>query len=307
MIAVDMSHDVATGADRGRPHGGYFPRGRSVLRRVHGERAVGLHYGQRGLLVGAADPLTYTGTMASTSATASPFTRLARTAKVHETVFFGTREQADRALAMVHRLHERVRGTLPEPAGRLPAGTPYAATDPPLMLWTLACIADSGEVLYQSLVRPLSADEREALWQDYLLFGELIGLPRAEAPGTYAEFRSYWRTRMESDDLHLTDDARLVAPQTAFRIPVPHHWWPNMRVSNLILMGSLPERIRGLYGFEWGMAQEAAFQALAASMRRSRRLVPRPLRRGGNEVVFDTVARTEARRLAAGKTTLRRT
>jgi uncharacterized protein (DUF2236 family) len=301
MIVVDMSH-----GGRSKPDDGYFPRGRSVLRRVHGERAVGLHYGQRGLLVGATDPLTYTGTMASTSAAASPFARLARTAKVHETIFFGTREEADGALAMVKRLHERVRGTLPEPAGRWPADTPYAATDPPLMLWTLACIADSATVLYETLARSLDADEREALWQDYLLFGELFGLPRSEAPASYAEFRSYWRARLEGGDLHLTDDARVVAPQTAFRIPVPHAWWPNMRVSNLILMGTLPQRIRELYGFEWGSAQEAAFQTLAASMRHSRRLVPRPLRRGGNEFVFDTVARTEARRLAAGRTTLRR-
>jgi uncharacterized protein (DUF2236 family) len=80
-----------------------------------------------------------------------------------------------------------------------------------------------------------------------------------------------------------------------------------MRVSNLILMGSLPERIRELYGFSWGSAQAAAYQALAASSRRSRRLVPQLLRRGGNDVIFDTVARTEARRLAAGKPTLRRT
>jgi uncharacterized protein (DUF2236 family) len=307
MIAGEMSHGAGDGGGRARRGDGYFPRGQSVLRRVHGERAVGLHYGQRGLLVGAADPLTYTGTMASTNAAESPFTRLARTAKVHETIFFGTREEADRELAMVHRLHERVRGSLPEPAGRWPAGTSYSATDPALMLWTLACIADSAAVLYEALVRPLSADEREALWQDYLLFGELFGLPRAEAPGSWAEFRSYWRARLEGDELHLTDDARVVAPQTAFRIPVPRHWWPNMRVSNLILMGSLPERIRELYGFSWGSPQEAAYQALAASSRRSRRLVPRPLRRGGNQLIFNTVARTEARRLAAGKTTLRRT
>lgn len=30
---------------------GYFPRGRSMLRRVHGERAVGRLYGQRSLLL----------------------------------------------------------------------------------------------------------------------------------------------------------------------------------------------------------------------------------------------------------------
>jgi hypothetical protein len=44
----------------------YFPPGESMARRVHGERSVGLLYGQRALLIGALEPLTYTGTMLST-------------------------------------------------------------------------------------------------------------------------------------------------------------------------------------------------------------------------------------------------
>ena len=134
----------------------YFPPGRSMARTVHGERAVGLLYGQRALLIGALEPLTYTGTMLSTRAGDQPFQRLARTAKIQETVFLGTREEADKALAAVHRLHERIKGELPEAAGAHPAGTPYSAFDPELMLWTLAVIADSGRAMYETMVRPLS-------------------------------------------------------------------------------------------------------------------------------------------------------
>jgi uncharacterized protein (DUF2236 family) len=101
----------------------YFPPGRSVARRVHGERAVGLLYGQRALLIGALEPLTYTGTMLSTRSADRPFQRLARTAKIQETILLGTREEADKALAVVRRLHERVDGTLPEAAGVHAAGT----------------------------------------------------------------------------------------------------------------------------------------------------------------------------------------
>src|SRR3954449_10185564 len=121
----------------------YFPPGRSIARMVHGERSVGLLYGQRALLIGALEPLTYTGTMLSTSSANRPFQRLARTAKIQETVLLGTREEADKALAVVRRLHERVKGTLSEAAGAHPTGTAYSAFDPELMLWTLAVIADS--------------------------------------------------------------------------------------------------------------------------------------------------------------------
>lgn len=95
-----------------------------MARRVHGDRAVGLLYGQRALLIGALEPLTYTGTMLSTSAGDRPFTRLARTAKIQETVFLGTRAEADKALAAVHRLHERIQAPCPRRRGRTPPGPP---------------------------------------------------------------------------------------------------------------------------------------------------------------------------------------
>ena len=155
-----------------------------MARRVHGERSVGLLYGQRALLIGALEPLTYTGTMLSTAAGDHPFTRLARTAKIQETVFLGTKAEADKALAAVHRLHERIKGELPEAAGSHPAGSAYSAFDPELMLWTLAVIADSGRAMYEAMVGELSAREREALWQDYARFGELFGLPREAVPGS---------------------------------------------------------------------------------------------------------------------------
>jgi uncharacterized protein (DUF2236 family) len=192
-----------------------------MARRVHGERSVGLLYGQRALLIGALEPLAYAGTMQSSKAGDHPFTRLARTAKIQETVFLGSRAEADRALAAVHRLHERVKGELSEAAGAHPAGSVYSAFDPELMLWTLAVIADSGRAMYEAMVRPLSGPEREALWQDYVRFGELFGLPRDTVPGSYREFESWWSGKLASPDLHATEHALEMAPLVAFRQPVP--------------------------------------------------------------------------------------
>ncbi len=229
----------------------------------------------------------------STQGAKTPFQRLTRTAKVFETVFFGTRAEADRALAAVHALHERVRGTLPVAAGRWAAGTPYSAWDPDLMLWTLGCIADSGQAMYQTFVRKLSADEREALWQDYLLFGELFGLSRADAPPTYMDFRAYWAERLASDDLALTPTARVAGRQSCFEIPLPRHLLAAREMANLLLLGTIPARVRELYGFSFTLAQQAAFQAAAASLRRASRITPDALRRGPNTASFNLVARTE--------------
>lgn len=274
----------------------YFPPGHSMARRVQGERSVGLLYGQRALLIGALEPLTYTGTMLSTAAGDYPFTRLARTAKIQETVFLGTRAEADKALAAVHRLHERVKGTLPEAAGVHAAGTSYSAFDPELMLWTLAVIADSGRAMYETMVRPLSEGEREALWQDYVRFGELFGLPRSEVPASYREFRDWWEGKLSSPDLQATEHGLEMAPLVAFKQPVPLPARGNLATQNLIVKGTLPPRVREIFEIRWTPFHERAFGTITASHRRAHRAFPRQVRRGRNDVFFEIVTDREHRR-----------
>jgi uncharacterized protein (DUF2236 family) len=271
----------------------YFPPGRSLARRVHGERAVGLLYGQRALMIGALEPLTYTGTMLSTAAGDRPFTRLARTARIQETVFLGTRAEADRALAAVHRLHERIKGSLSEDAGVHPAGATYSAFDPELMLWTLAVIADSGRVMYETMVRPLSEDEREALWGDYVRFGELFGLPASEVPGSHREFRAWFEDKLASPDLHATPHALVMAPLVAFEQPVAAAARANLATQNLIVKGTLPPRVREMFGIPWTRTHDVAFRSIAAGHRRARVLIPRRVRRGRNTFFFDAVTKSE--------------
>jgi uncharacterized protein (DUF2236 family) len=87
-----------------------------MARRIHGEHVVGLLYDQRALMIGALDPLIYTGTVLASKAATRPFARLVHAAKVQETVLLGTRDEADKAPASVRLLHERVEGDLPRPA-----------------------------------------------------------------------------------------------------------------------------------------------------------------------------------------------
>lgn len=274
----------------------YFPPGRSMARRVHGERSVGLLYGQRALLIGALEPLTYTGTMLSTRSGDRPFERLARTAKIQETVFLGTRAEADEVLAKVHRLHETIKGELPEAAGRHPAGTPYSAFDPKLMLWTLAVIADSGREMYETLVQPLDPEERERLWQDYVRFGELFGLPRSEVPASHVEFKAWFDGNLAAPDLQTTEHGREMAPLVAFRQPVPAVARGNLAVQNHIIKGTLPPRVREIFGIRWSRAHESGFRAIAATHRRAHRAFPYRMRRGRNDVFFDVVTKAERQR-----------
>jgi uncharacterized protein (DUF2236 family) len=277
---------------------GYFPRGRSVLRRVHGERAVGRLYGQRALLLQACHPLAFAGLTANTHGHEAPFRRLVHTAKTMETVFFGTRAEADRETERVRAMHARVSGKLEEPAGPHPAGSAYRADDPEFLLWILACLADSAQAVYERFVRRLTREERERFWQDYVLLGELFGLDREHAPATFAAYRGYMAERLASDDLHLTDEARELGRRVAFDLPLPRRRQPALLAINHAVAGLLPRPVRKLYGIGWSPAHELALEALALSSRTLRPLTPHDFRRGSCADEYDLVARTEAERAA---------
>jgi uncharacterized protein (DUF2236 family) len=285
---------VARAADRG-----YFPRGESALRRVHGARVVGFTYGQRALLIQATHPLAFAGLIANTQGLEAPFRRLAHTAEVMERVYFGSCLEADRTTAVVRSMHARVAGRLRRPAGRWRAGSKYAADDPEFLRWILVWLADSAQAAYEAFVRGLDAEERERYWQDYRTVGELFGLPRQQSPADYASYRAYVEEQLASGDLFVTDDARELGRRVAFELPVPTLRRPALEAINLAVLGLVPPRVRDLYGLAWDPAREAAFRALCASLRAGARITPGRIRRGSCVADYNVIARTEAERLAA--------
>jgi uncharacterized protein (DUF2236 family) len=279
---------------------GYFPPG-SVLRKVHRERAVGLMYGQRALAIGAIDPRNFVGTRTHTRHAARPFHRLAATGKMFEEIFFGTKAEADRVLAAVHRMHSTVKGELPADAGSMPAGTPYSALDPELMLWTIAPAADSAIYFYELFVRELPDAERDEFWAEYVRFGELFGMSASVAPTSWQGLREYVDGKINGPDAHLTDEARYVGHAVMMRIPHARSRALPMRVHNVLMNGSLPPRIRELYGLRWTTSDAIAFRAAVAASRAARPLTPRSALRGRCTTFFDDVAAAERARIESGR------
>ena len=239
----------------------------SMLRRVIREQVVGLS-GPRALLMQAAHPVAFAGFFAHTGALDEPYRRLARTARVLDLIAFGSAEDARRATRRVRAMHRRVRGQLPEPAGRFAAGTPYAADDPALLLWILAALADSAALVYQRYVTALSAAEREALWADYRLVGRQFGLRGGEMPATWDDFQAYMLDMVEGQDLHVTDEARDLAVEIVMRPPVPLRMRPVLELANRITVGLLPPRLRRQYGFAWDPVRAVAARGGAEYARR---------------------------------------
>jgi uncharacterized protein (DUF2236 family) len=205
---------------------GVFPDD-AIIRRVHRERAMALA-GPRALLMQAAHPVAFAGFFAHTGALDEPYERLNRTARIVELVVYGSREQA----------------------GRFPAGTPYAADDPALLLWILATLVDSGLTVYERYVGRLTRDERDAYWHDYRVFGRHFGLAEHELPESVEDFEDYVGD-VVLRDLEVTAEARELAVQIVMRPPVPLHLRPLLEAANFVTVGLLPPRIRRQYGFAW--------------------------------------------------------
>ena len=226
---------------------GYFDDD-SMLRRIHRERAVALS-GPRALLMQAAHPLAVSGLLAHSTAVDEPYDRLARTAEVMSTIGFGSREDADRMTRRVRTMHRQVRGSIRRPTGPYPAGTPYRADQPDLLMWVLFTLVDSALVVYQLYVERLCDGEQAAYWEDYKQVGRLFGLRDRDMPPTIVDLREYKREMLEGDVLHVSDWARQRARQIVLEPPVPWLARPLLETVNFITVALLPDRIRAEYGF----------------------------------------------------------
>jgi uncharacterized protein (DUF2236 family) len=165
-------------------------------------------------------------------------------------------------------MHARARGVLPRAAGPFPAGTPWAADDPKLLLWIVACLVDSAVLVYERYVTGLTAAERDAYWRDYRVIGRLFGLADADMPETWHDFEAYMKDMLRSGDLVVTPTAREVGIDVVLRPPVPLKVRPLVELANFITVGLLPRSIRRGYGFSWDPARAIALRGGAEYAKR---------------------------------------
>jgi uncharacterized protein (DUF2236 family) len=239
----------------------------SPLRRVHREKVVALS-GPRALLMMAAHPVAFEGFFMATGSLDDPYVRLRRTAEVMDVIAWGPKAEADRRTRRVRAMHARARGVLPRDAGRFPAGTPWAADDPELLLWIVACLVDSAVLVYERYVDRLTPQERDAYWADYQVIARLFGLRDEDMPPTWTDFEAYMSDVLASGDLYVTPMARKVGIDVVLRPPVPLKVRPLVELANFITVGLLPRSIRRGYRFRWDPARALAVRGGAEYVRR---------------------------------------
>src|SRR3954463_15947524 len=152
---------------------GFFGPG-TVTWRVHSDPSFSVG-GLRALLLQALHPVAMGGVARfSGPFRDEPWPRLIRTATYVDTVTFGTRTEAARAVARVRGIHRRLGG--PEET----TGRAYRVDDPDLLLWVHCCEVDSLLTVAQRAGVPLTDEDAARYVAEQVTAAELIGVPRDE-------------------------------------------------------------------------------------------------------------------------------
>jgi uncharacterized protein (DUF2236 family) len=244
--------------------------------RINREGAL-LLGGGRALVLQVAHPLVAAGVAEFSNYREDPWGRLYRTLDLTTRIVFGDKETAAEASDQLRRVHTRVKGVTQEPGGRFPAGTPYEASDPELLMWVHATLVDTSLLVYDRYVHRLTIAERERYYEEQKTLGEAFGVPREHQPGSYAEFNEYFAGMVDSDAIALTGALRDVTDAT-LRPDLPFLARPVVEAVGLVTAGLLPERLRQELGLPWGPNRERLLAASRTMLRGAIPLLPSLLR-----------------------------
>jgi uncharacterized protein (DUF2236 family) len=254
---------------------GLFERG-SAIRRVNRESVL-LLVGVRALLLQLAHPLVAAGVAGHSNFRRDPLGRLWRTLDPMLRIVFGDRDTALAAAERIDQVHHRVRGSLAVGTAAFPAGTPYDARDPALLLWVWATLVDSALVGYQRLVAGLAPSECWAYYDDSRQVARLLGVPAARLPPSFDELQVYLRDMISGPCLEVTP-AALELAHAVLHPPVPLLSGFGGDALSAVSLALLPPEIRDRYGLSAGPARRLAEDLAVRAIRCAVPLLPYPVR-----------------------------
>lgn len=225
---------------------------------IHRESAVFVGGGAAALLQ-LAHPYVAHGVDQHSATRVDMLGRFRRTFAQVFAMSFGDLDRAFEAARRVHAIHTRITGPITEDAGAFARGHTYHANDAHALLWVHATLVHTAVQVFELLVRPLGAHERERYYQESKLFAYLFGIPDALVPADWPALASYMRRMVASDTLHVGAPARalcgfLLEPPNAAVAPL-WRWY------GLMTRGLLPPRLRRDYGLSMSAAQRSLFAA----------------------------------------------
>ena len=242
----------------------------SVTWRVHADPASSVG-GLRALLLQALHPVAMDGVAGNSEFKSEPWPRLMRTAAYVNTLTFGTRRDALRAVRRVRGIHRRLGGT-EETTGRA-----YRVDDPDLLRWVHCCEVDSLLSVTRRAGLPLTDDDADRYVAEQVTAARLIGI-EDDVPASVASLEAYFE--MIRPSLAVTPPARdalrlvLLPPMPAWvQLFTPAR--PAWATLASLALGSLPRWARRMYSLPGLGLTDAAASAGLKAFRQAMLALPR--------------------------------
>ena len=180
------------------------------IRIVHSDTSMFIG-GLRALLLQSLHPLAMAGVAQHSDYRHDPWGRLQRTADFLAATTFGPAEESQRAIDMVHKVHERVTGTARD-------GRPYAANDPHLLKWVHLAEVDSFLAAHDRYGEiTLTDEQRDGYLVDMARIASALGV--VDPPRSVAELRE--QIRAYRPELRSSPEALDAAKYLLFSAPLP--------------------------------------------------------------------------------------
>jgi uncharacterized protein (DUF2236 family) len=247
-----------------------------VSPRINAER-VALVGWLRALLLQIAHPLIAAGVADHSTfraSSAAKFGRLQQTIDTMLRITFGTVHEREQAIEGIRTIHRRVHGTLAVACGVFPAGTPYSAQDPTLLLWVHATLVESVVLTFEQIVGPLTPRERDEYCADSADVAIELGAEPEATPRSWDALRAYLAERYASGEIVVGHPARVLSSALLAAAP----GWLGRRavppVMSLVAAGMLPPHIRDQYGLPWSNSRAHLFAGVIRLLRALRRVSP---------------------------------
>lgn len=218
--------------------------------------------GVTAVLLELAEPSVRSGVWDHSSFQRDPGTRLRRTGFAAMMTVYGPRSAAEKMIAHVVRMHERVKGSTPD-------GVAYHANDPRLLDWVQATASFGFTEAYHRYVRSLSAQEKDAAFAESEPAARLYGA--TGAPGSWKEWESILAKTapgLEGSDI-LADFMRIMGEAPILPAPLR----PLQRLLVRAAVEITPEPVRSLPQL-CGRGLRFGEGALVRAMARGSGLVP---------------------------------
>ena len=235
--------------------------------------------GGAALLLQIAHPLVAAGVADHSQFRSQPIRRLYGTISSMRQIVYGDRATALAVGQRIRRMHASVRGILNEDTPAFPAGTPYQANDPALLLWVHSTLVAMALTTFETVLAPLSTAERELYYAESKKVGVVFGLKPDQLPADYAAFQRYFDDMVKGPVLAVTPTTAELARHI---IHPPISWVPTI-AGEVVAMGTaalLPPKVRALYGLRWSPRREFACRVARRSLRGALAYMPDVLRAG---------------------------